>query len=173
MNTFCRWDQIPFKIFWLFWKNLQKLQKKLPAKNVFRFDFKIDGGKSGKIDWKNEIIVIVYDRWSFMSDRRSYFWEFKMNDCGSYSYNYRAHDREWSWLMKKMIVPITDILQKHGGKKLLAFCCCFLDDSFCCCFCKFQEKKFKQKLWIFGITIILNTSTYFFIALSIKKYPYV
>ena len=108
LNTFCRWDQIPFKIFWLFWKNLQKLQKKLPAKNVFRFDFKIDGGKSGKIDWKNEIIVIVYDRRSFMSDWRSYFWEFKMNDRGSYFYNIRAHDREWSWLMKKMIVPITD-----------------------------------------------------------------
>ena len=107
LNTFCRWDQIPFKIFWLFWKNLQKLQKILPAKNVFRFDFKIDGGKSGKNDWKNEIIVIVYDRRSFMSDWISYFWEFKMNDCGSYSYNYRAHDREWSWLMKKMIVPIT------------------------------------------------------------------
>ena len=109
LNTFCRWDQIPFKIFWLFWKNLQKLQKKLPAKNVFRFDFKIDGGKSGKIDWKNEIIVIVYDRRSFMSDWRSYFWEFKMNDCGSYFYNIRAHDREWSWLMKKMIVPITGV----------------------------------------------------------------
>ena len=112
MNTFCRWDQIPFKIFWLFWKNLQKLQKKLPAKNVFRFDFKIDGGKSGKIDWKNEIIVIVYDRRSFMSDWRSYFWEFKMNDRGSYFYNIRAHDREWSWLMKKMIVPITGTIKR-------------------------------------------------------------
>ena len=36
-----------------------------------------------------------------------------------------------------------------------------------------KKKKFKQKLWIFGMTIILNTSIYFFIALSVKKYPYV
>ena len=32
-----------------------------------------------------------------------------MNDRGSYFYNIRAHDREWSWLMKKMIVPITGV----------------------------------------------------------------
>ena len=89
-----------------FFEKIAKTSKKIPAKNVFRFDFKIDGGKSGKIDWKNEIIVIVYDRRSFMSDWRSYFWEFKMNDRGSYFYNVRAHDREWSWLMKKMIIPI-------------------------------------------------------------------
>ena len=110
LNIFFRWDQIPFKNF-EFLKENSKNSKKVTCKKCFQIDLKIDGGKSGKIDWKNEIIVIVYDRWSFMSDRISYFWEFKMNDCGSYSYNYRAHDREWSWLMKKMIVPITDLSQ--------------------------------------------------------------
>ena len=116
LNTFCRWDQIPFKNF-EFLKENSKNSKKVTCKKCFQIDLKIDGGKSGKIDWKNEIIVIVYDRRSFMSDWRSYFWEFKMNDCGSYSYNYRAHDREWSWLMKKMIVPITVLFQKPNVVK--------------------------------------------------------
>ena len=86
----------------------------------------------------------------------------------------KIHFAKWNLKKENFKGVEIYILQKHGGKKLLALCCCFLDDLFCCCFCKFQEKRFKQKLWIFGIsTIILNTSIYFFIALSVKKYPYV
>ena len=91
-----------------FFEKICKNFKKITCKKCFQIWFQNWWGKIRKNWLKNEIIVIVYDRRSFMSDWRSYFWEFKMNDRGSYFYNIRAHDREWSWLMIKMIVPITD-----------------------------------------------------------------
>ena len=81
----------------------------------------------------------------------------------------KIHFAKWNLKKENFKGVEIYILQKHGGKKLLALCCCFLDDSFCCCFCKFQEKKFKQKLWIFGITIILNTSTYILFHSSLSQ----
>ena len=64
---------------------------------------------------KNKIINYFFFLFAYICDRKMIadhswmivdhiFWEPRMSDRGSYFFKISDHDREWSWLMKKMIV---------------------------------------------------------------------